>query len=221
MDPSCGLRRPAIILIVVVFPAPLGPRNANSPPCFTVSERWLTATFDPTFVYTAEYRFTAAEETPASMATAGFRPSDSGAPLYESPPPDHRLRRRAPRAVRASERESLPPPPTPRSRTGSRRVEPIRNTEARPKPEPKPLADDEADLGPVTGPAAIRVEDSWQPRSPTDWTVIGLLVLVLALTGIFVCRFWRRRNRDRMPGWYRRIRARQQDGQDPTSIIVR
>src|SRR5215213_2071211 len=45
--PLVGKRSPQSILMVVVFPAPFGPRNANSSPGGTCRVRSCTATFGP------------------------------------------------------------------------------------------------------------------------------------------------------------------------------
>jgi hypothetical protein len=49
MDPLVGVRSVVSILIVVVFPAPFGPRKANISPACTSSEMSLTADTSPYF----------------------------------------------------------------------------------------------------------------------------------------------------------------------------
>src|SRR5947209_5212097 len=53
MVPSEGKRRPQIILIVVVLPAPLGPRKANSSPGSTRRLSRFTAVLLPYFLVTS------------------------------------------------------------------------------------------------------------------------------------------------------------------------
>ena len=50
ISPSSAARIPVIILIVVVFPAPFGPRKPKISPLFTVSETESTA-FSVFFAY--------------------------------------------------------------------------------------------------------------------------------------------------------------------------
>src|SRR4051812_46711064 len=45
--PRLGRSKPTIILMVVVLPAPFGPRNANNSPGRIVRSRSRTATFEP------------------------------------------------------------------------------------------------------------------------------------------------------------------------------
>src|SRR3989304_3949195 len=50
--PLVGVNRPAIILIVVVFPAPLGPRKPKNSPGFTINDKSSTAAKLPNFFVT-------------------------------------------------------------------------------------------------------------------------------------------------------------------------
>jgi len=47
MCPASGVSRPVSILMVVVFPAPFGPRNPNSSPSGTLKEISSTAVIAP------------------------------------------------------------------------------------------------------------------------------------------------------------------------------
>ena len=46
-EPEEGARKPVTIFMVVLLPAPLGPRNPSTSPLFTVMLRRSTATMGP------------------------------------------------------------------------------------------------------------------------------------------------------------------------------
>src|ERR1044071_3357566 len=63
MVPEVGCSRPTIILIVVVFPAPFGPRKPNTSPAYTSKLTLSTATLSP-------YRLTSSR---ASIKFSGIK----------------------------------------------------------------------------------------------------------------------------------------------------